>query len=59
MKFNGHIPAQEYSIQAGKIQVSFSFEKGLIFQIYLSNIDQTSHKKDLHYIFLVKGHKVD
>ena len=28
-----------------------SFEKGFIFLIYHSNIDQASHKRDLHWIF--------
>ena len=57
MKFNWHILAQKYSIQVYYTGVSSS-EKGFIFQTYLSSIDQTSHKKDLHWIF-VKGHKVD
>ena len=42
MKFNGQILAQEYSIQVYYTSV-LSFEKGFIFEIYLSSIDQTSH----------------
>ena len=50
MKFNGHILAQEYSIQVYYTGV-LSFEKGFISQIYLSSIDQTSHKRVLHWNF--------
>ena len=28
-----------------------SFEKGFIYEIYLSSIDQASHKRDLHWGF--------
>ena len=51
MKFNGHILAQEFSIQVYYAGV-LSFEKGFIFWIYLLSIDQASHKRDLHWIFL-------
>ena len=57
MKFNGHILDQKYSIQVYYTGV-LSFEKGFIFKIYLSSIDQTSHKKIYSGSF-VKGHKVD
>ena len=50
MKFNGHILAQEFSFQVYYAGV-LSFEKGFIFWIYLLSIDQTSHKRDLHWIF--------
>ena len=43
MKFNGRILVQEYSIQVYYTGV-LSFEKSFIFQIYLSSIDETSHK---------------
>ena len=55
MKFNGHILAQEYSTELCYTGV-LSFEKGFIFQIHLSSIDQTTQKD---WIFFVKGHKVD
>ena len=50
MKFNGHILAQESSIQVYCTGL-LSFEKGFIFQIYHLSIDQTSHKRDLHWSF--------
>ena len=58
MKSNGHILAQESFIQVNYTGVLFLRKVLFSSQIYLLSIDQTSHKRDLHWIF-VKGHKVD
>ena len=54
MKFNGDILAQEFSIKVYYTGI-LSFEEGFIFWIYLSSIDQTSHKWDLYWFFVKKG----
>ena len=51
MKFNGDILAQQYSFQVYYTGI-LSFGKGFIFQIFLSSIDLTSHKWDLHWFFV-------
>ena len=54
MKFNGDILAQQYSFQVYYTGI-LSFEKGFIFQIFLSSIDLTSHEWDLHWFFVKEG----